>query len=69
MLIHILLLTTAILSYTEWGISPVQDGSTATYALLPDEGAGGLFIVLPVQTSATGAGAHTWLILLSRGTT
>lgn len=64
----ILSLTTAILSNTVRGVSTVQDGSTAAYTLLSDEGAGALFIVLSVETGAAGAGAHTWLILLTRGT-
>lgn len=46
----------------------MQDGSTAADTLLSDEGAGGLLIVLSVQTGAAGAGAHTRLILLARGT-
>lgn len=61
-------LTTAIFGDTVWGVSPVQNGSTAAYALLSDEGAGALLIVLSVQAGATGAGAHTRLILLTRGT-
>lgn len=46
----------------------MQDGSTAAHTLLSYEGAGGLLVVLPVQTGAAGAGAHTWLVLLTRGT-
>lgn len=61
-------LTTPILSYTVRRVSAVQDGTTAAHALLSDEGAGGLLIVLSVQTGAAGAGAHTRLILLTRGT-
>lgn len=62
-------LTTAILGDTVGGVSSVQDGSTAAHTLLSDEGAGALLIVLSVQTGAAGAGAHTRLILLTRGTT
>lgn len=67
-LIQPLTLTTAILSYTIRGVSAVQDGSTAAHTLLSDEGAGGLLVVLSVQTGAAGAGAHTRLILLTGGT-
>lgn len=61
-------LTTAVLSYTVRRVSTVQNGATAAHTLLSDEGAGGFLVVLSVQTGAAGAGAHTRLILLSRGT-
>lgn len=61
-------LTAAIFSYAVRGVSAVQDGSTAAHTLLSDEGAGGLLVVLSVQTGAAGAGAHTWLVLLTGGT-
>lgn len=60
-------LTTAVLSYTERGVSAVQNSSIAAHTLLSDEGAGSLLVVISVQTGAAGAGAHTWLVFLSRG--
>lgn len=65
---HLIVLTAAVLSHTVRGVGAVQDGSTAAHALLSDEGAGALLVILPVQTGAAGAGAHTWLILLTGGT-
>lgn len=44
----------------------MQNGSTAAHTLLSDERAGGFLVVLSVQTGAAGAGAHTWLILLTK---
>lgn len=46
----------------------MQDGTGAAHALLSDEGTGGFLVILSVKTGAAGAGAHTGLILLTRGT-
>lgn len=45
----------------------MQDGPAAAHALLPDEGAGALLVVLPVQAGAAGAGADAGLVLLTWG--
>lgn len=59
--------TTTILCDAEGRVGSVQDGSTATHALLPDEGAGAFLVVVFVQTRAAVTGAHARLILLARG--
>lgn len=61
-------LTTSIFGDTIGRVSSVQDGSTATHTLLPDERAGGFLVVVFVQTSAAVAGAYTRLILFTRRT-